>query len=96
MKGIQNNKFIFQKLSYTYLVYVSERKTLKVFFLARLTCMHQLVTFGELSNDVDTTGTGSMLVVAIRVAISYSCPVWFRNWKLTSYMGKVFGSGTTN
>jgi hypothetical protein len=30
--------------------------------------MHQLVTFGELSNDIDTTGTGSMHVVASRVA----------------------------
>jgi hypothetical protein len=32
--------------------------------------MRQLVTFGELSNDVDTTGTGSMRAVASRVAIS--------------------------
>jgi hypothetical protein len=31
--------------------------------------MCQLVTVGELSNDVDTTGTGSMRVVASRVAI---------------------------
>jgi hypothetical protein len=34
--------------------------------------MHQLVTFGELSNDVDTTGTGSMCAVASRVAIAYT------------------------
>jgi hypothetical protein len=47
-----------------------ERRTLKVFFHVRLTRMRQLVTFGELSNDVDITGTGSMRVVAIRVAIS--------------------------
>jgi hypothetical protein len=49
----------------------SERKTLKVlFFRVLLTLVRQLVTFGELSNDVDTTETGSMCVVASRVAIS--------------------------
>jgi hypothetical protein len=37
--------------------------------------MRQLVTYGEFSNDVDTTGTGSMRAVANRVAISYGCPV---------------------
>jgi hypothetical protein len=55
----------------------SERKTLKVFFHARLTRMRQMVTYGELSNDVDTAGTGSVLVVASRVAISYGCPASF-------------------
>jgi hypothetical protein len=55
----------------------SERKTL--FFHARLTRMRQLVTFGELSNDVDTTGTGSVRVVASRVAVSYGCPASFWN-----------------
>jgi hypothetical protein len=40
----------------------SERKTLKVYFHARVTRIRQLVTFGELSNNVDTTGTGSMRV----------------------------------
>jgi hypothetical protein len=54
----------------------SERKTLKVFFHAPLTHMRQLVTFGELSN-VDTRGTGSMRVVASRVAIPYGCPASF-------------------
>jgi hypothetical protein len=40
-------------------------KTLKAFFfLAWLMSMRQLVTFGEFSNDVDTTGTSSMRVVA--------------------------------
>jgi hypothetical protein len=39
--------------------------------------MRQLVIFGELSNDVDTTGTGSIGVVASRVAISYGCPASF-------------------
>jgi hypothetical protein len=68
----------------------SERKTLTVFFHARLTHMRQLVTFGELSNDVDTTGTGSMHVVASRVAVSYGCPVSFQNtiWMSTSYTEK--------
>jgi hypothetical protein len=52
--------------------------------------MRQLVTFSKLSNDVDTTGTGSMHVVASRVAISYSCPAWFQNaiWTSTSYIEK--------
>jgi hypothetical protein len=50
---------------------------MKVFFHARLTHMRQLVTFGELSNDVDTTGTGSMHVVANRVPISYGRPELF-------------------
>jgi hypothetical protein len=52
--------------------------------------MLQLVTFGELSNDVDTTGTGSVRVVASRVAISYGCPVSFWNtmWTSISYMEK--------
>jgi hypothetical protein len=39
--------------------------------------MHQQVTFGEFDKDVDTTGIGSMHVVDIRVAISYSCPASF-------------------
>jgi hypothetical protein len=39
--------------------------------------MRQLVTFGELSNDVNTTGTGSMRVVVSRFAISYGYPVSF-------------------
>jgi hypothetical protein len=54
-----------------------EMKTLKVFFHAQLMHMRQLVTFGELSNDVDTAGTGSMRVVAGRVATSYGCPALF-------------------
>jgi hypothetical protein len=39
--------------------------------------MFQLVAFGKLSNNVDTTGTGSMLVLASRVAVFYSCPASF-------------------
>jgi hypothetical protein len=53
--------------------------------------MHLLVTFGELSNDVNTTGTGSICVVGSRVAISYGCPASFRMqyiWTSTSYMEK--------
>jgi hypothetical protein len=66
MKGIQNKK-----------IYIS-RKTLKVvFFHTQLTRMCQLVTFSELSNDVNTTGIGSVCVVASRVAISYGYPVSF-------------------
>jgi hypothetical protein len=48
----------------------SERKTLEVFH-ARLKRMRQLVNLGELNNDVDITGRGSMRVVTSRVAISY-------------------------
>jgi hypothetical protein len=55
----------------------SERKTLKAFLHARLMRMLQLVTFGELGNDVDTTGTGSVRVVASKVANCYGCPVSF-------------------
>jgi hypothetical protein len=39
--------------------------------------MRQLVTFGEINNDVDTTGIDSMGFVASRVAISYGCPASF-------------------
>jgi hypothetical protein len=66
-----------------YPVYFTERETMEVFCHVRLTRMRQLVTFGELSNDVETvetTGTGSMRVVASRVAISYLCPASF--WKV--------------
>jgi hypothetical protein len=52
----------------------SEMKTLEVLFHAQLMRMCQIMTFGKLSNDVDTTETGSMCVVAGRVAISYVCP----------------------
>jgi hypothetical protein len=62
---------------HTRIWFISERKTLEVFFHARLTHMRQLVTFGELSNDVDTTGTGSIRVVASRVAITYGYPASF-------------------
>jgi 5-keto 4-deoxyuronate isomerase len=50
----------------------SERKTLKAFFHAQLMLMCQLVVaFSELSNNVDTIGTGSMCVVDSRIAICY-------------------------
>jgi hypothetical protein len=52
-------------------------------------------TFGELSNDIDSTGTGSMRVVASRAAISYGCPASFWNaiWMSTSYTEKHFVLG---
>jgi hypothetical protein len=52
--------------------------------------MRQLVNFGELSNDVDTTGTDSISVVASRDAISYGCLASFQNaiWMSTSYTEK--------
>jgi hypothetical protein len=80
----------------------SERKTLKVFFHAWLTHMHQLVTFSELSNYVDTTGTGSMRVVAIAELQSLTAVQRrFRTeyvWTSTSYMKKhsVLGQQTEN
>jgi hypothetical protein len=55
----------------------SERKNRKVVSHAQLTRMRQLVTFGKVSNDVDTTGTGSKRVVASKVAISYGRPASF-------------------
>jgi hypothetical protein len=60
--------------------------------------MRQLVTFGELSNDVDTTGRCSMRVAASRVAIFYGCPaiVSERNMDVNLLGRKAFGSGTTN
>jgi hypothetical protein len=79
MKGIQNKKkHISETNCHTCIRYMSsERKTLKVFFHIRLTRVRQLVTFGDLSKIVDTKGTGSMRVVASRVAISYGCPASF-------------------
>jgi hypothetical protein len=62
MKGIQNKKICISETNYTYLLYV--------IFHAWLMGICQLVTFVELSNNVGTTGTGSMGVVASRVAIS--------------------------
>jgi hypothetical protein len=55
----------------------SERKILKAFLIAQLTRMLPLVIFDELSNNVDTTGTGSMRVLASRYAITYGCPASF-------------------
>jgi hypothetical protein len=79
MKGIQNEKFISRKLI---VIHVSslchwKGKLCKFFFHAELISMCQLVTFDKLSSDVDHTGTGSMSVVASRVAISYSYPTSF-------------------
>jgi hypothetical protein len=77
MKCIQNKKFISQKLSYTYLAYVIGKEPSESFLHAQLMHMCQLVTFIQLSNNVDIIGAGSMHVVASRVAISYGCPASF-------------------
>jgi hypothetical protein len=79
MKGIQNKKiYISETICHTCMRFLLlERKTLKVFFHARLLRMRQLVTFGKLSHDVDTTGISLMHVVASRDAISYGCPASF-------------------
>jgi hypothetical protein len=60
-----------------YPVYVVGEENSENFVNARLTHMRQMVTFSELSNDVDTTETGSMRVVASRVAVSYG---WTQRW----------------
>jgi hypothetical protein len=54
-----------------YPVYVTGKEN------SRLMHVCQLITFGKLSNDVDTSGTGSVHDVASRVAISYGCPALF-------------------
>jgi hypothetical protein len=65
-------------LSYTYPVYViGKENSQKFFFMPGLMRMRQLVIFSELSNNVDTTGTGSVRVVASTVAISFGCPASF-------------------
>jgi hypothetical protein len=72
MKGMQNKIFIPQKLIVmTYLLHVTGKENSESSrFRVPLARMCHLVTFSELSNDVDTTGTGSMHVMANRVAIS--------------------------
>jgi hypothetical protein len=57
-------------------------KILKVFFFhARLTRMRKLVTFGELNNDVDTTGTGSSAPLAIfQGAHRFANCIWRSNF----------------
>jgi hypothetical protein len=79
MKGIQNlkKKSIFRKLSYRYPVYVIGKENSEIFFCALLIRMRQLVTFGELGNCADTTGTVSMRVTSSRVAISCGCLTFF-------------------
>jgi hypothetical protein len=59
--------------------------------------MLQLVTFGELSNDVDTTGKVSICVVASKVAITrLSSVVLESNIDVNLLHGKAFGPGITN
>jgi hypothetical protein len=64
------------------------KENVERFLHAPLMHMHQLVTFGELSNDVDTTRTGSMRVVASRVILECDME--------SNLLGKAFGSVTTN
>jgi hypothetical protein len=78
MKGIQNKKFISRRLIVIHIsVHVIGKENFESLLHAQLTRMRQLVTFGELSNVVDTTGTGSARVMASRIAISYGCPASF-------------------
>jgi hypothetical protein len=50
-----------------YPVYIIGKENSENVFHARHTRMCQLVTLGKLSNNVNTTGTGSMRVVASRL-----------------------------
>jgi hypothetical protein len=71
--GVRMTPYIYLGIRFT-----SSKKNSESFrFHARLTRIRKLVTFGELSNDVDTTGKSSMRVVDSRVAISYGCPASF-------------------
>jgi hypothetical protein len=60
--------------------------------------MRQIVTFAELSNDVNTKGTGSMCVVTSKSCnlLQLSSVVLQRNMAVNLLHGKSFGSGTTN
>jgi hypothetical protein len=79
MKGNQSKKIFILGTNCCTRIWLMplERKTLKVVFHSWLTRVRQLVTFGELSNDVDTTTNRFMCVVASRVAFSYGCPALF-------------------
>jgi hypothetical protein len=78
MKGIQNKKmYILETDIHVFGLCHWIGKLWKSFSHAWFTHMCQLVTFGELSNNVNTTGTGSMCVVASTVVISYGCPLSF-------------------
>jgi hypothetical protein len=58
--------------------------------------MRQLVTFGELNNNVDTTGTTSMHVVASTIAILRMSGVNLEcNMDVNLLHRKAFGSGTS-
>jgi hypothetical protein len=93
MKGIQNKKFKSRKLI---VIHVSSlcrcKEKLWEFFHARLMRMCRLVTFGELSNNVDITGTGLVWVVDL---LRLSSVVLQRNMNVNLLHGKAFGSGTT-
>jgi hypothetical protein len=88
MKGIQNKKkkLISRKLIVIHVFGLchGKGKFLNFLFHSRLMRMRQPVTFGELSKNVDTTGIGSMRVVASKIAFIYGCPVSFQKTILTS------------
>jgi hypothetical protein len=54
--------------------------------------MRQLVTFGELSNDIDTTGTGCRVAISSLLYIL----VLERNMDINLLHEKEFGSWSTN
>jgi hypothetical protein len=74
----------------------SESKSQGFFFHAWLMHMHQLVTFGELNNDVDTTGTGSMRVVASELQSVTAVCGFRKQYGRQPPTRKAFSSGTTN
>jgi hypothetical protein len=74
-----------------------ERKTLNGFIHARLWYMRQLVTFGELWKDIDTTGAGSVCVVAQSCNLLWLSSIVLEcNVDVSFLHGKEFGSGTAN
>jgi hypothetical protein len=90
MKGVQNKKKLhLGNLSYRYAVYVItiRKENSKSHFSCRLTRMRQLLTFSEFSNNVDTTGTRSIRVVAVqrRFRTQYGCQP--PTWKIIRFCG---------
>jgi hypothetical protein len=87
MKDIQNKKLVSRNCHRLSSLCHRKGKLEVFFFHVELTRMCQLMTFGELGNIADTTGTGSVRVVASRVEICYGCPASFYNamWMAASY-----------
>jgi hypothetical protein len=71
VEGIQNKKFTSRKLIVIHISGLCQRKRKLWTFLFSCPAYvrSQLMTFAELSNDVDTTGASSMRVMSSRVAI---------------------------